>query len=200
MRAMAHLRRYFSLSDVGAIAMRFPATSSRMYTSSVSDPLAKTSNTSSALSRVPSECPSIRVSTAVRASLVIDYPSAKWPRLPRTCKRKISTARPPPRSAGPPPDDVEGPGRNARQRRPAQIRHEGIRRPGAGRDHRDAGGMGGDRGDAGQEAGEIHPGDQERHRRRDVTGTARGAVAPLGQRGPLGQRLGEPLELVLARV
>src|SRR5512134_934771 len=104
MIAMAHLRRYCSLSDAGAIAMRFPATSSRMYTSSVSDPLAKTSNTSSALSRLPSGRSCISASTAVRASLVIPS-SAKWRQDYHERPRKKPLVG---GSAGPPAETVEG--------------------------------------------------------------------------------------------
>src|SRR5256885_546889 len=66
--AMAHPRRYFSLSAAGAIAIRLPATSSRMYTSSVSDPLANTSKTPSAASSVASGCSVIICATASLAA------------------------------------------------------------------------------------------------------------------------------------
>src|SRR5207244_1271107 len=73
--AMVHPRRYFSFSAVGAIAIRLPPTSSRMYTSSVSDPLANTSNTSSAASSVASGLAFIICSTAARERRVMRTPS-----------------------------------------------------------------------------------------------------------------------------
>src|SRR5439155_1270721 len=83
MMAMAHPRRYFSLSAVGAIAIRLPPTSSRMYTSSVSDPLANTSKTSSAASSVASGRWFIICSTAVQERRVMRSPSKSGPRVSR---------------------------------------------------------------------------------------------------------------------
>src|SRR5439155_521199 len=84
MMAMAHPRRYFSLSAVGAIAIRLPPTSSRMYTSSVSDPLVNTSKTSSAASSVASGRWFIICSTAVQERRVMRSPSTAGPRVSRT--------------------------------------------------------------------------------------------------------------------
>ena len=71
-------RRYLFFNAAGAIAIRLPATSSRTYTSSVSDPLAKTSKTEAASSVSPGR-PSIMASTSVRASLMQPPPDARRP-------------------------------------------------------------------------------------------------------------------------
>src|SRR3989442_192483 len=83
MMAVPPPRRYFSLSAGGAIAIRLPPTSSRMYTSSVSDPLANTSKTSSAASSVASGRWFIICSTAVQERRVMRSPSKSGPRVSR---------------------------------------------------------------------------------------------------------------------
>src|SRR5216117_4621748 len=107
--AMAHPRRYFSLSAAGAIAIRLPATSSRMYTSSVSDPLANTSKTPSAASSVASGRSVIICSTAALARRVMRSPSKAGPRVSRNGSRR------------------QGVGRRRARRRPTPCRREPFR-------------------------------------------------------------------------
>src|SRR5262249_5165648 len=75
--AMAHSFRYLALSAAGAMAIRLPATSSSTYTSSASVPLANTSNTFRASSRLsPGGRPCIIRSTSSRLSLTAAAPGA----------------------------------------------------------------------------------------------------------------------------
>src|SRR2546426_1601270 len=127
MMAMAHPRRYFSLSAVGAIAIRLPPTSSRMYTSSVSDPLANTSKTSSAASSVASGRWFIICSTAVQERRVMRSPSKSGPRVSRNGSDR--------QDVGPHPSPSAGDGGVASiLRRHADHRRAGQRRgePGGG--------------------------------------------------------------------
>src|SRR3989442_3852737 len=128
MMAMAHPRRYFSLSAVGAIAIRLPPTSSRMYTSSVSDPLANTSKTSSAASSVASGRWFIICSTAVQERRVMRSPSKSGPRVTRNGSDR--------QDVGPHPSPSAGDGvlasilrRHADHRRAVQRRCERVGGP-----------------------------------------------------------------------
>src|SRR3989475_5629078 len=115
-------RRYFSLSAVGAIAIRLPPTSSRMYTSSVSDPLANTSKTSSAASSVASGRWFIICSTAVQERRVMRSPSKSGPRVSRNGSDR--------QDVGPHPSPQPGMGGSRRSR--GATRTTGGRASGGG--------------------------------------------------------------------
>src|SRR6266480_4657550 len=203
--AMAHPRRYFSLSAAGAIAMRFPPTSSRMYTSSVSDPLANTSNTSSAASRVVSGRVSIISSTASRGSRVMStllgrqaYPTrarrGKARAAPRAGRRRAPPGRRRPALAEPP--------RRRRRRRGHPRDWEAIEAPGervggprSRRDDRDARGTRRDRRDAREEGVHLGPWDEERDRAGDVVAVRRGGKPPTRDACALDEELGQVAEL-----
>src|SRR5439155_579659 len=82
MMAMGHPRRNLSLSAVGAIAIRLPLTSSSTYTSSMSEPLAKTSKTPSAASSVASGRAAISRSTSATGIRAISVGAGSVPRRP----------------------------------------------------------------------------------------------------------------------
>src|SRR3989442_6585157 len=184
MMAMAPPRRYFSLSAVGAIAIRLPPTSSRMYTSSVSDPLANTSKTSSAASSVASGRWFIIWSTAVQERRDRRSPSKSGPRVSRNGSDRQDVGLHPSPSAG---DGVLASiqGRHAGHRRAVQRRSERVGGPRPGRHDRDAPGARHHRRDTREERVHLVARDEEGERSRQIAPGAGEPEAPAREPGAL---------------
>src|SRR5437773_7754915 len=198
MMAMAHPRRYFSLSAVGAIAIRLPPTSSRMYTSSVSDPLANTSKTSSAASSVASGRWFIICSTAVQERRVMRSPAKSRPRVARNGSSRQDLGPHPSPSAG---DGVLASilGRHGGPQAAVQRRSERVGGPRPGRHDRDAPGARHHRRDAREERVHLVARDEEGERSRQVAPVAGEPEAPARDARALDQVIGEIAERVHAR-
>src|SRR5258705_2541623 len=195
MMAIDHPRRYLSLSVVGAIAMRLPATSSRMYTSSVSEPLAKTSKTSSATSRVVSGRPSISCSTAERWSRCIEPPRGGGKPIPNPQPGQAGTwARPEMDESGRAADRTIG-FSTPRQRKTVEVWNERVRWPRTGRYDGDPGRARCDRRDAREKRVDLGARDQERDRSRDVAPAPGRPIAPALDPGLRHEPLAELAEL-----
>src|SRR3989442_491572 len=197
MMAMAHPRRYFSLSAGGAIAIRLPPTSSRMYTSSLSDPLANTSKTSSAASSVASGRWFIICSTAVQERRVMRSPSQSGPRVSRNGSDR--------QDVGPHPSPSAGDGvlasilrRHADHRRAVQRRSERVGGPRPGRHDRDAPGARHHRRDTREERVHLVARDEEGERSRQVAPVAGEPEAPARDARALDQVIREGAERVHA--
>src|SRR5574341_344193 len=190
MMAMAHPRRYLSLSAVGAIAIRLPPTSSRIYTSSVRDPLANTSNTSSAASSVASGRPSIICSTAARGTRFMRTSSERCQAYPTTARAGKT------RSTGQAVGARPAPGGRAHERETLDTPGERVGGPGPRRHDRNPCRPGGDRSDARQERAHLVARDEKRDGGGGVVAAGRCAEVPALDPRALDQAVGEPPKLV----
>src|SRR5947199_76362 len=198
MMAMAHPRRYFSLRAVGAMPFRLAPTPPRRYPSSVSDPLANPSKTSSAASSVASGRWFIICSTAVQERRVMRSPSKSGPRVSRNGSDRQDVGPHPSPSAG---DGVLASilGRHADHRRAVQRRSERVGGPRPGRHDRDAPGARHHRRDAREERVHLVARDEEGERSRQVAPVAGEPEAPARDARALDQVIREVAERVHAR-